>query len=415
MRVVIISKSDTTGGAAVVSRRLMDAIRSEGVDARMLVVEKLSDSPYVETVDMPMRYKYAFLRERLGIYLHNGLDRGDLFKVDTADCGLPLWRHPLVKRADVVCLGWVNQGVLSLSGISRIKAPVVWVMHDMWNLTGICHHSYECRRYKEECGLCQYLHGVGKEHDLSCKVQRRKASLYSRKRIHFVAVSNWLAGKAKESSLLRDGDVAVINNPFLPAAEVAAECKPLGRYADKLRILFGAARLDDPVKGFPILLAVMESLNVSYPDLAGRVELVLFGDIRDASLLDRIVLEHRYLGRVSPSELRGIYERSDIVLSTSLYETLPGTLVEGQAYGCVPVCMRRGGQPDIIDHLSTGYMAEYSDDIAECGSRIAEGIAWAAQALGPELKERMRKSVDDRFSPGVIARKYIELFQKIRP
>lgn len=37
MRVVIISRSDQTGGAAVVSHRLMLALRAEGVDARMLV------------------------------------------------------------------------------------------------------------------------------------------------------------------------------------------------------------------------------------------------------------------------------------------------------------------------------------------------------------------------------------------
>ena len=37
MKVVIISRSDDTGGAAIVSLRLMDALRARGVDARMLV------------------------------------------------------------------------------------------------------------------------------------------------------------------------------------------------------------------------------------------------------------------------------------------------------------------------------------------------------------------------------------------
>ena len=44
-KILIINKSDSTGGAAVVSRRLMEALRAEGADARMLVVEKLTDSP----------------------------------------------------------------------------------------------------------------------------------------------------------------------------------------------------------------------------------------------------------------------------------------------------------------------------------------------------------------------------------
>ncbi len=48
LKVVIINKSDSTGGAAVVSFRLMNALRTAGVDARMLVAEKLTDSPFVE-------------------------------------------------------------------------------------------------------------------------------------------------------------------------------------------------------------------------------------------------------------------------------------------------------------------------------------------------------------------------------
>ena len=68
MKVVIINKSDSTGGAAVVSRRLMEALREEGVDARMLVVEKLTDSPYVEVAASKRDIKRPFLAERLKIF-----------------------------------------------------------------------------------------------------------------------------------------------------------------------------------------------------------------------------------------------------------------------------------------------------------------------------------------------------------
>ena len=47
MKVVIINKSDAIGGAAIVSRRLMEALRMEGVDAGMLVVDRQTDSPDV--------------------------------------------------------------------------------------------------------------------------------------------------------------------------------------------------------------------------------------------------------------------------------------------------------------------------------------------------------------------------------
>ncbi len=93
-KILIINKSDSTGGAAVVSRRLMEALRAEGADARMLVVEKLTDSPFVEVAAPPEKEMIPFLAERLKIFLANGLSRKTLFKIDTASDGLPLWEHP---------------------------------------------------------------------------------------------------------------------------------------------------------------------------------------------------------------------------------------------------------------------------------------------------------------------------------
>ena len=55
MKVVIINKSDRTGGAAIVSYRLLKSLRQIGVDARMLVIEKLSDNYYVDSVASPYK------------------------------------------------------------------------------------------------------------------------------------------------------------------------------------------------------------------------------------------------------------------------------------------------------------------------------------------------------------------------
>lgn len=163
-KILIINKSDSTGGAAVVSRRLMEALRAEGADARMLVVEKLTDSPFVEVAAPPEKEMIPFLAERLKIFLANGLSRKTLFKIDTASDGLPLWEHPLVKGADLVLLNWVNQGMLSLRGVRRILEmgkPVAWTMHDMWCMTGVCHHAAECRGFEKECGCCPLLGRLG--------------------------------------------------------------------------------------------------------------------------------------------------------------------------------------------------------------------------------------------------------------
>lgn len=422
MKIVIINKSDSTGGAAVVSSRLLHALRGLGVDARMLVCEKRHSSPWVEPAASPSRIKRSFLAERLKIFLANGLNRDNLFKVDTASDGLPLHRNRFVREADVICLNWVNQGMLSLRGLRellRLGKPIVWTMHDMWNFTGICHHAGNCTRWRQTCGLCPFLGTAKSPDDISLSVWNNKKIVYgeamrlaaaSGTRLHFVAVSNWLAGLARSSSLLAGMPLSVIPNAF-PVPEHPARTH---RGDGKFRVLMGAARLDDPVKGLPILVEATRVLHERYPEDASHLELVTFGNVKDPSALDGIAVTHRHLGVISGEQnIRDTYLEGDAVVSTSLYETLPGTLVEGQVYGCVPVSFGRGGQADIIDHLHTGYIAEWSDDLRTAAARIADGIIWAMRQPADEIRERMYASARSRFDAPVVAARYMSLFESL--
>ncbi|MBD5357843.1 MAG: glycosyltransferase [Bacteroides sp.] len=418
MKVVIINKSDSTGGAAVVSRRLMEALRSEGVDAHMLVTEKLTDSPYVELAASPNAIRKPFLAERLKIFISNGFNRKTLFKIDTASDGMPLWNHPLVKEADAVLLNWVNQGMLSLKGIRNILnlgKPVIWTMHDMWCMTGICHHAAQCEGFMEECGECPLLGRCKGINDISHKTWKKKIRLNRNKnKITYVAVSNWLADKALESSLLFKENVIVIPNAFTPPAIPSCRKKK----TDEIRILFGAARLDDPIKGLPVLIEMTHIIKKENPELAQRLRLVTFGGVKNPASLEGIEIPHDYLGIVHGEEkIREVYEAGDILVSASSYETLPGTLVEAQAYGCIPVSFNRGGQADIIDHLSTGYIANYSGDIKTAAGNLAEGIRWAvALADDPasleNIQKRMYESVATKFSPHAVANAYIDIISQ---
>lgn len=415
MKVAIINKSDSTGGAAIVSFRLAEALRNGGTDARMLVVEKLSDARFVDLAASKRRIQIPFLAERLGIFLRNGLSRDTLFKIDTASAGLPLHRHPDVKSADVVCLNWINQGMLSLREIGKIMEmgkPVVWTMHDMWNFTGVCHHAGECPGYLSRCADCPLLARKWAVKSLAMSTWERKHKLYSGAgKIHFVAVSNWLAHRARKSSLIGGKlPLSVIPNAFpFPARPRERRVKGNG---DPIRILFGAARLDDPVKDLPALIETTRILRSKYPQLAERVELVTFGGVKNRESLEDFFVPARHLGMIHGSDaIRKVYEEADILVSTSRYETLPGTLVEAQAYGCVPVSTSRGGQSDIIDHLSTGYLGSTP-------ATIADGIAWAsAQISGPDADPgifgRMLREARFRFSAEAVAARYLSLFRSL--
>lgn len=418
MKIALICKSDSTGGAAVVTFRLMNALRANGMDARMIVTEKKSGSPHVLEAASQNKSLVPFLAERLRIFAGNGFNRKTLFRIDTASDGLPLHRIPFVREADVICLNWVNQGVVSLKGIRKLAAlgkPLVWTMHDMWNMTGICHHAGYCQKFlapRGECGDCPLLEQKASKNDLSHKVWQHKRNLYDSVNINFVAVSTWLADTARKSSLMHDSDISVIPNAFDTTTISLPTKTAVSGNRDSARIIFGAARIDDPVKDHHTLVEATKILADKYPQEAKRLELVTFGSLKDPDALKGVAIRHTHLGRISPEEIRDIYESGSVVVSTSEWETLPGTLIEGQAWGCVPVALDHGGQPDIIDHLSTGYLAPWSDNRKENALRIAEGILWGINNRNSVI-QTMQQSVIEKFAENTVAEKYIRLFRKL--
>ena len=400
MRIVLINRSDQLGGAAIATLRLMHGLQQQGADARMLVVDRRGNDPDVAVAGNALSRHWAFLAERLGIYLRNGRRRDTLFKIDTATSGIDVSRHPWVREADALLLGWTNQGMLSLRDIERLVGlgkPIVWTMHDMWPCTGVCHHAYECRGYLSQCAECPLLPSGS---TLASTTLRRKADLYDRSGIHFVAVSNWLAQCCHQSTLLRNHEVTVIGNPF-PTSDYSHDHTPRPDLPDDaIVIAMGAARLDDPVKGFDLLIASMQHLAGHNPDLAKRVHLLLYGQLRDMSLLDQLPVAHTHLGYIT--DINIVFRQAHIVLSTSRYESFGYTLLEGMASGCIPVTTGAGGQVDIVRHLLGGYVTG-SNDPAD----VARGIEWAATAHIDRTAQH--RWVADHFDAPVIAQRYLDL------
>lgn len=415
LKVALVCHSDRLGGAAVVTYRLMQALRAAGVDARMVVFVKMSDPHDEEVIQMLPKWKRAskFVFERIPILLQNGFRRDKLFLVSTASTGMPLHRNEWIRQADVIHLNWFNQGLLSLSGIRSLHAlgkPIVWTMHDMWAMTGICHHAYSCRRFEEKCGKCPQLNSRSNL-DLSRRVWKKKWNLYADVPIRYVAVSSWLAEKCRQSSLLRDKQVEVIPNAF-PVETFITE--PMDNYPafnpikTRNRIIMGAARLDDPIKGLDIAIEALNLIFDEHPDIADNTGIIFFGDIRHPAILDTLRLSHIYMGRVAdPTLLRQLYASSKVVLSASHFETLPGTLIEGQAAGALPVTFGQGGQADIITHLKDGYIAPERSARA-----LADGILWAL-AQNPD-RQALHESVARRFAASGIAARYIDLYRSLQ-
>ena len=79
MRVLIVNTAERTGGAAIAANRLMHALNNNGVEARMLVRDRKTDSSQVINITPSWRLRANFLWERGVIWLSNGLSKRNLF------------------------------------------------------------------------------------------------------------------------------------------------------------------------------------------------------------------------------------------------------------------------------------------------------------------------------------------------
>ena len=216
MRVLIVNTSERTGGAAVAANRLMKALNNHCIKAKMLVRDKETDTLTVCALPRSPWLKWNFLWERLVIFVRCHFSRQHLFEIDLANTGTDITRLREFQEADIIHLHWINQGMLSLSGIRKILRsgkPVVWTMHDIWPATAICHVTLGCRHFTTRCYGCRLL-GKGNGDDLSTTFWQRKLRMLNDENIYFVACSRWLESEAKASAMLKGHKITSIPNPI---------------------------------------------------------------------------------------------------------------------------------------------------------------------------------------------------------
>ena len=407
MRVLIVNTSERTGGAAVATNRLMMALNNNGVKAKMLVRDKESDSLTVVGLPKSPMLNWHFLWERLVIFFHCRFSRKHLFEIDLANSGSDITKLREFQEADVIHLHWINQGMLSLSGIRKILKsgkPVVWTMHDIWPATAICHLTLNCRNFTTHCHNCRLLPGKGSSSDLSTSVWRKKEKMLEDSSIYFVTCSHWLEQEAKASALLRGQKIVSIPNPIdthiYRSGDKQTARKNLGLPEDKRLILFVSQRVTNKNKGMDYLIDACRQLK--------DYELVILGGHAE-EVVDQLPLKAHPLGYVNDERrIVEIYQVVDVFVLPSLSENLPNTIMEAMACGVPCVGFKVGGIPEEIDHKRNGYVAEYRDS-----DDLARGIRWIlSEADYDQLSQEAVRKVAHSYSQQSVAISYLDVYHQ---
>ena len=449
MKVLIVNTSYDAGGAAVAARRLMEALRQNDAEASMLVRDgEAGDKVHV----LPCRWlaRWHFLWERLVLLTRLGFRRKHLFDIDAGISGTDITRLRVFRKADVIHLHWVNQGMLSLSDLRKIirsGKPVVWTMHDAWPSTAICHLTLGCRQFTSQCRQCKYLSshtpdpspegrgaaaakaspsgggwwglaspsggdlvGAGRSAWLA-KVWKRKQRLIQEGDISFVACSRWLESEAKASALLRGQHIVSIPNcidtrVFCPGDRQEAR-RQEGLPEDCRLVLFVCQRVTNAYKGMDYLIEACRRLSDEHPEMKDEVSVVLLGSHAD-EVASQLPFPAIAVGYVNDEQrMARLYRSAEVFVLPSLSENLPNTIMEAMACGVPCLGFRVGGIPEEIDHQRTGYVARYRDT-----DDLAHGLRWLLyEADGKSLAKECVRKVEQCYSQAAVAVKYTEVYQ----
>ncbi len=407
MNVLIINTSDIHGGAAIAAFRLMNALNANGVNAKMLVRDKLSDNENVMQIGSETQNKWNFYWERAQIFLNNKFSKENLFDISIANTSFSVTGHPEFKKADIIHLHWINQGMLSVNEIGKIHASgkkIVWTMHDMWPFTGICHHAGTCSNFHTSCGNCFYLKNPSKN-DLSHKIFNEKQAVYSKGQITFVACSKWLKNLAIKSPLTNRHKVVSIPNPidtekYQPKNKLLAK-KEFDLPTDRKIILFAAAKASDKRKGIDYLIEASRLLQDK------KVTFLIAGTNAEA-ITEQLTVPFKNVGYIAPDKMPEVYNAADMFVTPSLQENLPNTIMEAMACGTPCVGFNIGGIPEMIAHKTTGYVAEYKN-----AQDLADGIAWCLfEADAEMLSANAREKVLSEYTNEKVATQYLSVYGK---
>ena len=408
MKILLVSSSDMDGGAARAAYRLHQSLLEIGIDSHMLVHSKSSSDPRVLTVSSNLGKFFAKILPYMDILLMKLYPKKEKILFTSNFFISPgILKTINSFNADIVHLNWFSSGMIRIEDLSRIKAPIVWTLHDSWAYTGGCHVHLNCSEYIKKCGRCINLKSTI-SFDLSRINFLRKKIVYNKlKRLKIVGVSNWLLDTAKKSNLFSEKDISCLPNPintkvYAPFDKLTSR-KILNLPTHKKIVMFGAIEpTSDLIKGF-------KELSVSLSFLSNEYHIAIFGTNKPSNS-DLFKQNSTYLGFLHDDySLRLAYSSADVVVVPSLQEAFGQTASESMSCGTPVVAFATSGLLDIVDHKINGYLAKPFST-----KDLAQGIKWVIENnVDGNLSKASRNKVLTFFDSSVVSRKYLSLYKSL--
>jgi glycosyltransferase involved in cell wall biosynthesis len=208
---------DSGGGAAIASRRILTRLRQEGIDVLLGVIEKKSFDADVILLNKSSffdRFGFCRIIKKIFKKVLPYIKRLFIFYFQTTNPIL----HSTNKRTlididfinnsdhDIIHLHWVNNDMISIEDVAKIKKPIVWTMHDTWVFCGAEHYPNVLEKD------IRFIDGYTKKNkpkttsgsDICRKTWERKNECWKDIKFNFISPSNYEKESFDKSALFRN-------------------------------------------------------------------------------------------------------------------------------------------------------------------------------------------------------------------
>lgn len=366
---------NNTGGAAIASTRLHQALLKHDVESHYICVYAREKGENVH--ELPRGWK-----RRIFILLTK-LTR-NFWKLTPYRKAIPMDVIPLFGleaelkkiQPDVVHVQWLNADVASFGQLAKLPYKMVFNLHDLFVINSIAPYPCADRRFV-----------TGFDKTNSTRLERwlfnRKRRMIATLQPSFIGPSEWVCNECRASIIGKGHSAYAIPNLLDPTFEQHCTVRvPTDSPSENPRfiILFGAyGGRGNRLKGFDDLVQAFKLLPT---EMKAQSELHIFGESAADCIIEGI--RTHFLGSVSdPSELIKIYHSADVFAFPSREETQGMTKVEAMLCGLPVIAFNRTACAEGIEHGVTGWIAPNNDFAA-----YAEGLshyfaAWKSGELSP--------------------------------
>lgn len=312
----------------------------------------------------PVARRFGSDREQ---FIHKSLSHA----FDMQGLGSRKATHELIRfikefQPDIVNIHTIHGNYLNYPALFELlkgfNGKIVWTLHDCWTFTGHCpHFTFEgCYKWQTGCHDCKQLWMYPKSHfwDGSRRNYRlkKKHFLSVKDKLTIVAVSDWLAGLAKQS-FFKDVNITTIHNginldAFSPVPQEAVS-DVLDKYnIPRKKIVLAVASPWSKRKGWDDLLHLRTELTDDY-----EIVIVGISEAQKAILPEGI---SGVLRTENVQDLAALYTAADVLVNPTYEDCYPTVNLESIACGTPVVTYRTGGSPEAITPL-TGSVVDQGD------------------------------------------------------